>query len=143
MSDNWGSYENRSYLRCLLIDFEKVDCSVIGRWPSVDFQDGGPKPEVVFFCTVSCRRRVFSVDSDCRRRVLRETIEKTWRAIIEPTHVIDESALQSNAIPIRRKDCETASASDLRLNRDLQVVELDFRYRPEVGAATPTSSLEV
>ena len=48
VSDTRGSYVNHSYIRCLLIDFETVDCSVIGRWLSVDFQDGELKPEIVF-----------------------------------------------------------------------------------------------
>ena len=43
VSDNRRSYENRSYLRCLLIDFDAVYCPVTGRWSSVEFQDGGPK----------------------------------------------------------------------------------------------------
>ena len=58
-----------SYLRCLLIDFDAVDCSATGRWPFFDFQDGGPKPEVVFSCTILCRGHVFSTDLDCLRRV--------------------------------------------------------------------------
>jgi len=40
VSDNCGSYENRSYLDFLMTYFEKVDCSEISRWPSCFFQDG-------------------------------------------------------------------------------------------------------
>jgi len=47
VSDNCGSYEycSRSYLGCLLTDFEKVDCLEINRWPSCVFQDGWRGPE--------------------------------------------------------------------------------------------------
>jgi len=34
-----------SYLGCLLIDFEKVDCYKISQWPSCVFQDGCREPE--------------------------------------------------------------------------------------------------
>ena len=63
------------YLRCLLIDFAAVDYSCTGRWPAVDFQDGGPKPEVVFSCTILCRGRVLSTEMDCPRRVERRSVE--------------------------------------------------------------------
>jgi len=45
MSNNCGSYENHSYLSCLLTDLEKVDCCEIGQCPSCVFQDGCREPE--------------------------------------------------------------------------------------------------
>ena len=79
------------YLRCLLTDFDKVDCSETSRRSSVHLQDGGPKPEVVFFCTYMCRGRVLSVDLDSLRRVERRSIEKSRWAIIGEVTKIDHN----------------------------------------------------
>jgi len=45
VGDNYGNYESRSYLGCLLTGFEKVDCSVTSYWPSSVFQDGDHEAE--------------------------------------------------------------------------------------------------
>ena len=69
VSDNRGSYVSRSYLQCLLTDFEKVDYYVTGQLPSVDFQHGGYTPEVVLPGRFSRRIRVFSIVSGCVRAI--------------------------------------------------------------------------
>jgi len=42
-----------------------------------------------------------------------------------------------------RDNSETVRASDLRLWTNPEVIEIYFRYRPEVDATMPTSGLEV
>jgi len=56
ISQTLGSYKNRSYLGCSMIDFEQVDCYVtISWWPSSVFPGSGRKTRVVPVWTVPVR----------------------------------------------------------------------------------------
>ncbi len=99
MSDNKGSYENRSYLRCLLIDFEKVDCSVTGGWPSVQFQDGGLQTGSSFrlhnYVSAACFLGRFGLPQKCTTLIGRKTGVSDNRGSYENRshlghHLVDE-----------------------------------------------------